>query len=135
MFTFMNRPKAVLLIALLSSGFGPLVAAQGMDQAQMQQMMENAQKMQACMSEVDQSAMQAMAREAQTFQTEIKALCAAGKRKQAMSDAMAYGQRVNASPEMKKMQACSKYMQGMMPDISAIVPNPTANDGSHICDE
>ncbi len=135
MITINNAPTAALVLVLLGGGFVPLVAAQGMDQAQMQQMMENAQKMQACMSEVDQSAMQEMAREAQTFQAEIKALCAAGKRKQALSDAMAYGKRVSTSPEMKKMRECQKYMQGMMPDIAAHVPDPETLETSHICDE
>ncbi len=135
MITVNHAPTAALVFALLGIGVAPLGAAQGMDQAQMQQMMENAQKMQACMSDIDQSAMQEMAREAQTFQAEIKALCAAGKRKQAMSDAMAYGKRVNASPEMKKMRGCQKYMQGMMPDIAAHVPDPATLADSHICDE
>jgi len=131
MFTINRKPATTLLFALL--GTAPLALAQGMDAAQMQQMMENAQKMQACMSEVDQSAMEAMARDAQAFQQQIKALCAAGKRDQAMSDAIAYGQQVNASPEMQKMQACRKYMEGMMPAIP-LLDAPTTG-GSHICDE
>ena len=130
MFTMIRKPATTLLFTLL--GAAPLALAQGMDPAQMQQMMENAQKMQACMSEVDQSAMEAMARDAQAFQ-QNKALCAAGKRDQAMSDAIAYGQQVNASPEMRKMQACRKYMEGMMPKIP-VLDSPTAG-GSHICDE
>ena len=135
MFRITNRLQTTLLVALLSCGLGQSVAAQGMDQAQMQQMMENAQKMQACMSEVDQSAMEAMAREAQTFHAEIKALCAAGKRDQAMSDAMRFGKRVSASPEMLKMQVCQKHMQGMMPDMLRGLPDPKNPGTSHICDE
>ena len=131
--TFTLRPATALIVAFACGGFGPPGFAQSMDQAQMQQMMENAQKMQACMSEVDQAAMEAMASDAQAFQKKIKALCAAGKREQAMSDAIAYGKQVNASPDMKKMRECGKYMQGMMPDMH--IPDPTTEDGSHICDE
>lgn len=131
MFTLKTKATVALTLALLGSA--PLVLAQGMDPAQMQLMMENAQKMQACMSEVDQSAMEAMASDAQAVQQKIKALCAAGKREQAMSDAIAYGQQVNASPEMQKMQACRKYMEGMMPKIP-VLDTPTAG-GTHICDE
>lgn len=131
MFTLNRKTIAALTLTLL--GCTPLAHAQGMDPAQMQLMMENAQKMQACMSEVDQSAMEAMARDAQAFQQKIKALCAAGKRDQAMSDAISYGQQVNASPEMQKMQACRKYMEGMMPKIP-VLDSPTT-DGAHICDE
>lgn len=133
MHTFALRPTAALIVVFACGGFGPPGFAQSIDQAQMQQMMENAQKMQACMSEVDQSAMEAMARDAQAFQEKIEALCAAGKRKQAMSDAIAYGKQINASPDMKKMRKCSKYMQGMMPDIPAL--DPTTEGGSHICDD
>lgn len=122
-----------IALALALPALTQSVQAQGMDPAQMQLMMENAQKMQACMSDVDQSAMQAMARDAEAFQQEIKALCAAGKRDQAMSDAMAFAKRIKASPEMQKMQACRKYMEGMMPKIPML--DAPATGGAHICDE
>ncbi len=131
MFILNKKAIAVLTIAVL--GAAPLANAQGMDPAQMQLMMENAQKMQACMSEVDQSAMEAMASDAQALQQKVKALCAAGKREQAMSDAINYAKQVKASPEMQKMQACSKYMEGMMPKIPLL--DSPATGGQHICDE
>jgi predicted lipoprotein len=133
MHTIVVGTKVSLVVALACAGICSLAVAQGMDEGQMQKMMQNAEKMQACMSQVDKSAMEAMARDAQAFQEKIKALCAAGKRKQAMSDAMAYGKQVNASADMKKMRECSKYMEGMMPDIP--VPDPENEGGSHICDE
>ncbi len=136
---FTLHRKTLVTLTLLAAAFAPLALAQGMnpatgmDSAQMQLMMENAQKMQACMSEIDASAMEAMARDAQAVQQKIKALCAAGKREQALSDAIAYGKQVNASPEMQKMQGCRQYMKGMMPKIT--LPDAGTKDGSHICDE
>ncbi len=133
MHTITSHPVAMFVLALLAIGVSTSAAAQGMDEAQMKQMMQNAQKMQACMNEVDQSAMEAMANEGKAFQAKVESLCAAGKRKEAMAEAMTYGKRMQASPELKKMRECGKYMQGMMPDVP--VPDAAKDGGKHICDE
>lgn len=132
--SFAHRPGARLraLAAGLACLLPALVAAQGMDEAQMQQMMQQAQKMQECMGKVDQAALQKMAAEGEAFQHKVKGLCAAGKRKQAMSEAMAYAKDVGARPEVKQMRECGKMMKGMMPPMP--IPEAPKDDGTHICD-
>ena len=56
---------------------------QGMSEADMQRMMQQAQKMQACMQNVDQEKLQAVSNEAKQVQSEIKALWANGERSKA----------------------------------------------------
>lgn len=132
--TSVNRPAARQRVPalVLACALPVAVFAQGMNEAQMQQMMEQAQKMQECMGKVDQAAIQEMAMEGQAFEQKVKGLCAAGKRKQAMKEAMAYGKRIGKNKEVKQMRECSKLMQGMMPPMP--IPEAPKDDGTHICD-
>lgn len=131
----MNRPAhctpgLFALVLLLAPAF---VLAQAPDEAQMRRMMEQAQKMQDCMTKVDQGAMEAMAAEGQAFSKKVEALCAAGKRDEAMSQAMDYGRRISASEEVQQMRKCGEMMKGMMPEIP--MPKSPEEGGKHICDE
>ena len=56
---------------------------QNMSEQDMQNMMQQAQKMQACMQNIDQAKMQALGDKAKQMESEIKALCAKGERAKA----------------------------------------------------
>jgi len=106
-----------------------------MSEEQMRQMMQHAQKMQKCMSNIDQSAMEALAEKGKKMEAEVKALCKAGKRDQANNMAMVYGREVSGSKEMQAMQKCSAMAQGMMHNSPWMPGKGGKNsDGSHVCD-
>ena len=67
---------------------------QNMTEQDMQRMMELAQKMQACMEQVDQAQLAQLEQRSKEFEAELKALCDAGKRDEAQKKAMAYGKEM-----------------------------------------
>lgn len=92
--------------------------------------MEQVQKMQECMSRIDQSRLEALSARAETMDKEIKALCAAGKRDQAQDRAMEYGREISSAPVMQQMKKCGEMARGMMQQM------PMMDDYSdrHVCD-
>ena len=110
-----------------------LVPALANAQATSQQaMMQNMQKAQACMAQIDQSALERFSDEAQVMESEIKSLCAQGKRDAAQAQAMTYGKEVSTRPELVKMRECMALMKGMMP----VTPyfGPEEDSDRHVCD-
>jgi len=125
-------------IALIMLLIPLMVSAQGFpggDPQQMQVMMQKAKEMQACMQHVDQVKMQAFQQRAQRMGEEVKALCAAGKRDEALNTAISYSQEIAADSAMKEVKRCAEIMKGVMPDLSADISD-YKDDGSeqHICD-
>jgi hypothetical protein len=106
----------------------------GMSEAQMQQMMKQAEAAQACMQKVDQSQLKALETKGKKMQAEIKALCAAGKRDKAMSTAMEYSMQMKNDPALKEMSKCGKMMQGMMPKPYSPIEEGPDGKPSHVCD-
>ena len=106
-----------------------------MNEAQMRQMMQDAQKMQECLADIDQSAMEALAARGKKMEAEVKTLCKAGKRDQAQDRAMAYGREVNASKEMQAVKKCGNMAQQMMKNSPWISNEDGMGSGEgHICD-
>ena len=85
------------------------------DEAQIQQMMQEAQKMQQCMDKLDQQAMQKLADDAQAMGQEIEALCKKGKRDAAKNLAMEFGLKMSEDVNFKQAQKCGEGMQKMLP--------------------
>lgn len=104
-----------------------------MDEAQMQKMMEQAQKMQTCMAEIDQAALERMKQESDALMSEVQALCRDGERDAAQDKALAWGKQVAKSDELQKMKKCGEMMQGAMPKTPPS-PDELAERG-HICDQ
>ncbi len=136
--------KMTVMLALILL---PLSAAAqnyppGMDMGgqDMQAMMLQAQKAQACMEQVDQDALQALEEEGRRFEAEIKALCAAGKRDQAQKKAMAYGRKMAASPVIKEIKKCAEMMQGMVQnmfpgmEMGMMDGEDGTESAGHVCD-
>ena len=83
----------------------------------MMKMMEQAQKAQACMQDIDTSEFDRLEQEGNKMEAEIKALCVSGKRDQAQDQAIAYSREMMAMPAMQKMRECSELMRGMLPKM------------------
>ena len=131
----MNKP---LLISLLIIPF--TASAQnmgGMTEAQMQQLMQQAQTMQNCMANIDQTEMEAFQQKAEAMDAEVKALCAAGKRDAAMARAMDFGKDTAQSSIMQDMKKCGEGMKNMLPNLpkTARPTDDTSGKPRHICDE
>lgn len=107
-----------------------------MNEDQMRQMMQNAQKMQQCFANIDQSAMEALTARGKKVEAEVKALCKSGKRDQAQKRAMAYGRELNTSKEMQAMRKCGNMAQQMMKNSPWMTDeNGMASGNGHICDQ
>lgn len=126
------------MVLFLGSTLAVAQNYQGMSEADMQRMMQQAQKMQACMQNVDQAKLQALSNESKQVQAEIKALCTDGKRSKAEKRAYSYAQEINKNPDIAAMRECSKMMQGVMPDMGFVDKAGKDSDNEaagHICDE
>ena len=108
----------------------------GMNQDDMQNMMQQMQKMQACMQEVDQSRLKEFEQQGQAVEREVKALCSAGKRDEAQNKAMEFGRQVATDPDMQKIMECGKMMSSAMPKMPyrEQASEPDASS-SHVCDQ
>jgi hypothetical protein len=124
--------KLILILAFLPS----LAMAQsnsGMSQ-DMMKMMEQAQKAQACMQNIDTSEFEEIEQEGRKMETRIKSLCTDGKRDEAQKQAIAYSREMMSRPAMKQIRECSEMLRGMIPKM------PFDNfeeefENKHICDE
>lgn len=115
----------------------PIVAAaentQGMGEQDMQMMMQQMQKMQSCMQGIDQAEMQALEKQSNQFQTEIKTLCGKGKQAEAQKKAISFAKQMLRKKSVKIMMKCTEMMRGMM----AKMPFPDFNkdySNENVCD-
>jgi len=106
----------------------------GMSEAQMQQMMKQAEAALACMNKVDQSKLEALEAESLKMKSKVKALCKAGKRDEATQTAINYSKNVNADPTLNAMTQCGQMMQGMMPKAYSPINDDPASKSDHVCD-
>jgi hypothetical protein len=106
---------------------------QGMSEQDMQKMMQQAQRMQACMQNVDQGKLKALERRSNQFKAEVDALCAKGERAKAQAKAMSFGREISSDATMKEMRKCSAMMKGMMPKMPFMEQHEKGSKG-HICD-
>ncbi len=101
------------------------------------QMMQQAKAAQECFAKIDQSNFEALEARGKGMESEIRALCSAGKRDEAMSIAIKYGKEFNASAEMQDIRKCSELMQYMMANMpKPYMPLGIDDDGDsgHVCD-
>ena len=123
----------MLLIPVIAIAQSP--ADFGFDQQQMQAMMQKGQEMQACMNNIDQTEMKAFEQQGRQMEAEVKELCAAGQRAEALNKAMAFGKKVMNNSAMQQMKKCGEMMQGMMPEMLQFSRDYENDDSQgHICD-
>ncbi len=128
--------KRMIQLFLLCLPLTATAQPPGMNQQDMQKMMEGMQKMQECMRNVDQSAMEAMASKAEAIEKRIQTLCQAGRRDQAQNLAIDFGRKMASSEAMKQMRQCGEMMRGRMPEMAPKTTLPSEEElkKRHICD-
>ena len=103
--------KAKMLVTILAC-LPALLMAQ--NEEQMKRMMEQAQKAQACMEQIDRGKLETMARKAEQVEADIEALCDASKRDEAQRLGMKFALEMSQSDVAKEMRKCSEIMAGAM---------------------
>lgn len=129
-------PFAVLLLTPLT---GLSQAPGGMSESQMQEMMQGMAQMAACMQDIDQDRLDALAEEGKAVEQELKQLCSAGERDEAQAKAMEYGKKFMNSPEMNQLRQCGEMARQMLstiPDYSVYTdPESEEFENRHVCDD
>jgi hypothetical protein len=124
---------------ILSLIFPVLAIAQnypGMSGGDMQNMMLQMQKMQTCMQSVDQSRFKVYEQRANKVESEVKSLCASGRRDEAQQRAIAFSQEFASDPDVSKMMECTKMMSSAMPRMPFMDPaNESGKSDKHVCDQ
>ena len=102
-------------------------------QEQMQQMMQQAGQMQACFAKIDQQALMAIGEKARVMESEVRALCQAGKRSEAQRKAIAFGIKMSKDKNVKAARECGEMVRGMLPKMDYPVSEDDFKD-QHLCD-
>lgn len=130
--------KTAIIMLLL---FFPVTALaqnfQGMNETDMQKMMQQMQKVQQCMENVDQSEMKDFEQRAQKTDAEIKALCAKGKRDKAQKEAIQFSKEVAKIKAIQEIKKCTEMMQGAQGVLSTMpyIDKDTDYSKHHVCDQ
>lgn len=122
----------LLLFPMVSFSQG-IQDLQGMNEDDMQMMMQQMQKMGECMQDIDEAELKSLEQRSRDFEAELKSLCKAGKRAEAQKKAMAFGRQVSSDPTVKTMRRCGEMMKGAMPDMPSMEEYEDDFD-SHVCD-
>ncbi len=105
----------------------------GMNEADMQKMMQQMEKMQSCMEKLDESKLIALEQRSRQIEAEVKSLCASGKREQAEKKAMAFATDIASDSTMKTIMKCGEMMKDVMPEITFTGLDKASTD-IHVCD-
>ena len=111
---------------------------QNMSEEDMQKMMQQAEKMQSCMQNIDQAKLQAIDQRSSQVLAKIDSLCASGKRDEAQETAISYGKEMAKDPTMQEMRKCGEMMSGEM--MQGMMPKTPLMDldkdlsSRHVCD-
>ncbi len=115
------------------------VAAQmppNMDQAAMQQMMQQMQGMRNCLQNIDQNELQALQQRGRAMQADVKHLCSQGMRDQAQATAMKYALEMANDPAVQAMKKCGEQMKQFLPNMPQdTFPTSEELHNRHICDQ
>ncbi len=115
----------------------PMVAAaqnlQGMNNEQMQKIMQQMQEMQACMQKVDKDKLKALEKRSKQFEAEVKSLCTNGKRDKAQKKAISFGKEIAKDPSMQAMRKCGELSKGTMQNMP-FMDQETDYSKRHVCD-
>lgn len=90
------------------------VVAQQSDQADMQRMLEQAQTLQTCVANADQSALAELRTKSEAFAVEMKATCEAGKRDEAQARTIEFAREMAASPAISALSTCGEMAKSML---------------------
>jgi len=106
---------------------------QGMSEADMQKMMQQMEKMQTCMEDIDTDRLKALEQKSRQMEAEVKSLCAKGKRDEAQQKALSFGKEISNDRTMKTIRKCGETMKDALPEITFTGLDKESTD-RHICD-
>ena len=109
----------------------------GMNEAEMQKMMQQMQKMASCVESIDQNKLKQIEQHSYQLQAEVKALCASGKRDDAQEKVISFSKEISSDPTMQEMRKCGEMMKGEMPPMMptmSMIEQHIANSSRHVCD-
>lgn len=134
----MNSSIKTLSIIGCFTLFSVTTTVSAMSDEQMQQMMQQAQEAQKCFAKLDQSKFKGIENKGKKMESEIRSLCKAGKRDEAMSTAMIFSREIHNDPDLKALRECSEMMQGAMAQMPQPFMPPTTDElerAGHVCDD
>lgn len=103
------------------------------NEAQMKMIVDQAGAMQACLHDLNVAALSAITGESEALMSEIKVMCADGKRDTAQSAAINFAGRVATSTELKQIADCTAGMEGLLPSMAKLAQQ-APNTDVHVCD-
>ena len=129
--------KNLVIISMLLMSISSIAQDRyGMDDVATQKMMEEMQKLQDCMANIDQSQFGDIERRQQQFEQEVRPLCASGRRDEAQKRAIKFGREMAGHPAIKEISKCSKLVNSDM--AKEMLPDTDFNSeglDTHVCDE
>lgn len=128
----MRKVAIILLLLMNSAAFAQSYPDR--DEEVMQKMMQQVQKMEKCMQSIEQEKLKLLEQRSEQFETEMKSLCASGKRNKAQEKAILFGKEMEKDPTMKTMQKCSEIMKGEMPNMPYMDQHKEYS-AQHVCDQ
>ncbi len=109
-------------------GIDPSQLPAGVD---LQALMQQAQKMSACMADIDQDELARVQAEAESIGARIEALCADGKADEALEVAVAFGREMQDEPVVQEAQGCVSDLQQLIPALSLATLQAEAESGRY----
>lgn len=104
------------------------------DPATVDAITQQAQKIQACMARIDQSAVEQLQTEADAKATEIRTMCANGERGAAQSEAVDYGKQLVDEPVVIEAKACLGMGGLAIPQTTWAQLEDSETAQTHVCD-
>ena len=108
----------ITMAAFLMTAPAMAQAPQGMDQQDMQVIMQQMQEMQECMADIDTNELKALEQRSKQLEAEVKSLCSAGKRADAQDKAIDFSKEIMASSTMQTMKKCTENVASMVPQLN-----------------
>jgi len=104
-----------LALAQMPQGMPPGMNAEALmrqfsDPAAMERMQREAEAAQACFSKISEAELKALEKKGKQAGDEIEALCAAGKKTQALAKALKLSREMQNDPTVKQIRKCSEKM-------------------------
>jgi UTP:GlnB (protein PII) uridylyltransferase len=122
-----------IIILLIMPAIASAQNYRGMNEQDMQKMMQQMQEMETCMQNIDQTKLKALEQRSNQFEAEMKSLCADGRRDEAQTKAIAFGREFSTDPTIQAMRKCGELMQGVMP-VMPFMDEDEDYSSRHVCD-
>jgi hypothetical protein len=136
---WLGLPCFALLLSVFLPGLAASQQPPAMDPAKMQEMMKHmqdpavmqrmeqqAEASRVCMKDVDPARLDALEKRGQAVGEEIEALCAAGKKDEALARGLAFHRELQGDPTIAKLRECSKGMTEAMKGMPGLAPGDRA---------